>query len=78
MSGQFGRYLDHHSDPVSCPKCGAKGAVDWDGVSTLDGEAKELVHIEGNFYERLSKAPPHAIELVCNGCGTVQQTAPGN
>jgi hypothetical protein len=71
MSTHFGSYSTH-SNTLSCPGCGANGTLKWE--DTPGGE-KELVAIEGRFYERLARKAPHAIELVCDDCGTVQKAA---
>lgn len=71
MSLHIGTYSTH-SNNLSCPRCGAGGTLKWE--DTPGGE-KELVAIEGHFYERLARKAPHAIELVCDGCGTVQKAA---
>jgi hypothetical protein len=71
MSGHFGTY-GSHSNSLCCPGCGASGALKWEDMP--DG-GKELMGIEGNFYERLAKRAPHAIELVCHACGTVLKAA---
>ena len=72
MSTHFGSYAIH-SNILACPGCGASGALRWEDEPGHGG--KQLVAIEGGFYERLAKKAPHAIELVCNGCGTVQVAA---
>jgi hypothetical protein len=54
--------------PVRCPKCSAVGDMIWEG----SGERKTLVHLSGQFYERLGRLPPYPIELVCRACGTPQ------
>jgi hypothetical protein len=60
-----------HPDPVKCPRCGKTGCLFWEAEAR--GSIKELVRIDGGFYERLAKRRPHPIELVCQGCGTVQR-----
>jgi DNA-directed RNA polymerase subunit RPC12/RpoP len=54
--------------PIRCPKCTAKGLMVWE----QDGAEKVLVRLSANFYERLTKVPPFAIELVCRQCGMAQ------
>jgi hypothetical protein len=70
MAVCFGCY-DSHSNSITCPRCGRVGTIIWETVSTPDGDRKDLVGIEGGFYERLSNCPPYPIELVCEGCGGV-------
>jgi hypothetical protein len=71
MMNHFGCYPTHAST-VECPKCGKKGSIVWEDVPRPDGVAKELVRIDGDFFERIARKPPYPIELVCNGCGTPQ------
>lgn len=59
-----------YANSLACPGCGASGALRWEISSGASGQ--QLVAIEGSFHERLAKRPPHVIELVCNGCGAVQ------
>ena len=61
---------DHRQYFVSihCPTCAAKGKILWEG----SGRQKALVYLSEQFYERLRRAPPHPIELVCRACGTSQ------
>jgi hypothetical protein len=55
-------------DDITCPRCVNKGRLRWEeGPSDA---SKELIGIEGNFYERLTKKS-WQIELVCNVCGAV-------
>jgi hypothetical protein len=54
--------------PICCPKCAAMGKILWEGL----GERRTLVHMSGEFYERLCRLPPHPIELVCRACGAAQ------
>jgi hypothetical protein len=58
-----------------CPKCGRIGSVVWEDVpgSATDRAHRELIGIQGGFYERLSAKSPYPIELVCDSCGTVQE-----
>ena len=70
MSTHFGTTYSIHSNSLACPGCGASGALRWEETSGYGD--KQLIAIEGSFYERLAKKSPHAIELVCNSCGTVQ------
>lgn len=53
---------------VICPKCGAVGVVVWED----DKGGPTLVSLSKNFYERISKKRPYAIELVCDSCGAAQ------
>lgn len=62
-----------HSNRVACPGCGTNGILRWEDSSSASG--RQLVAIEGSFHERLAKKPPHAIELVCEACGTAQKAA---
>jgi len=62
------------SKDILCPRCGQAGHVTWENLSA--GSSNDLVRIEGDFCERLSRKAPYPIELVCNGCGTVQHRAP--
>ena len=71
MSQHFGFYAIH-SRPLHCAYCGSTGSLDWEDVPRDEGARRELVAIAGDFHERLAKAPPHRIELVCNGCGRIQ------
>lgn len=71
MSAHFGCYPTH-ADTIQCPKCGKKGSIVWEDVPHTNGVAKELVRIEGDFFERIAPKPPYPIELVCNRCGTPQ------
>jgi hypothetical protein len=71
VSSHLGAY-PHHTDQIICPKCGQKGIVLWEDIPRGDGIQKEMVKIDGGFYERLSKKAPYPIELVCDGCGTAQ------
>jgi len=71
MSTHFGTYTSH-SNSLDCPGCGAQGALRWENAPTIYG-GQQLLAIEGDFYERLARRKPYAIELVCNGCGTVQK-----
>jgi len=73
MSTHFGTYASH-SNSLDCPGCGAQGALRWENAPSIHG-GQQLVAIEGDFYERLGRKKPYAIELVCNGCGTVQNPA---
>lgn len=52
---------------LRCSKCGNKGMIIWEGT----GAQKSLVWLSGSFYERLSRKPPYAIELVCVKCGAL-------
>jgi len=58
-------------DRVKCPRCGKTGCLVWD--SAVRKKSRNLVQIDGDFYERMSKKPPYAIELVCEGCGALQR-----
>jgi hypothetical protein len=71
VSTHFGTH-SIRSNSLFCPGCGASGALKWEDMP--NGE-QELAGIEGNFYERLAKRAPHAIELVCHDCGTVMKAA---
>jgi uncharacterized OB-fold protein len=53
---------------VYCPACGSNGEVVWERV----GKERQLISLSPSFYERLSKTPPHPIELVCRKCGAAQ------
>jgi hypothetical protein len=62
------------SKDLHCPRCGQAGHVTWDNLPA--GNSNDLVRIEGDFFERMSRKAPYPIELVCNGCGTVQPGSP--
>jgi hypothetical protein len=70
MSPTFGTHqlLDGE---IHC-RCGKNGSILWEDAPSDGGDHQEFVKIDGDFYERLSKRPPHPIELVCNACGTAQ------
>ena len=70
MPAHFGCY-PHHIVAIAC-RCGNKGCVVWEDVPHADGARSEFVRIEGSFFERIANRAPRPIELVCNGCGTVQ------
>jgi hypothetical protein len=72
MSTLFGRHVFKHSDTIICPHCGRTGVIHWEEGKNAD---RNLLAIEGAFYERLCKKAPHPIELVCAGCGTAQPVA---
>jgi hypothetical protein len=58
-----------HAALVTCPYCSEKGAVIWEEVvHPSEGRIKEMIRIEGGFYERISRKAPHPIELVCGRC----------
>ena len=71
MSQHIGLYTVH-SRPLRCTHCGNTGSLDWEDVRGDEGARPELVSIAGNFHERLANAPPYRIELICDGCGHVQ------
>ncbi len=54
---------------MSCPNCGREGAVEW--METQMGQ-RDIVRIEGGFFERMNNEPPFGIDLVCPGCGATQ------
>jgi hypothetical protein len=54
-----------YAQEILCPKCSNRGVILWEGTR----EEKTLVRMSTAFYERLSKKPPHPIELVCQKCG---------
>jgi hypothetical protein len=66
----FGSHHLKYSDTVRCPRCHRTGTIEWEAAA--EKNLKELVRINGEFYERVSKKPPFPIELVCVGCGTPQ------
>ena len=57
-----------YSVTICCPKCGISGSVVWERV----GAERHLVKLSDSFYERLSKVPPHPIEVLCRKCGAAQ------
>jgi hypothetical protein len=75
MPGRFGSYA-HYFDKILCPKCGQRGQILWEEVPAKDSIRKDIVKIDGPFYERLGRKAPHPIELVCNGCETAQPEPP--
>jgi len=62
------------SSTIRCATCGKQGVIIWEDVTRPDGAGKDLVRIEGAFFERLSAKPPHQIELVCDVCGSAQKS----
>ena len=58
-------------DEFHCPRCGKKGCLYWERAEGRDAR-HDLVKIEGDFYERMTRRRPFRIELVCNGCGAAQ------
>lgn len=54
-------------DDIICVRCMRRGRAHWEESP----KGRQLIGIDGDFYERLAKKSYH-IELVCNGCGTVQ------
>lgn len=66
------RFDCHKTEHIFCPTCGKEGAVIWELAARARGDGKDLVRIEGDFYERLSRKPPFPIELICHVCGTAQ------
>lgn len=71
MPTHFGMY-PKLSDSVSCRHCGNRGTIVWEDLPAQQGREKELLRIEGDFFERLAPRPPYQIELVCNRCGAAQ------
>lgn len=71
MSTHIGTYSTR-CNSLACPACGASGTLRWED---MPGGERELVALEGRFHERLARKAPHAIELVCDDCGTVQRMA---
>ena len=71
MSSHFGSYVKH-ADTIRCPHCGKTGAIIWEDTDEDKGRHRDLIRIEGGFYERLARKTPYPIELVCNSCGTSQ------
>ena len=69
--------IESRIDEFHCPRCGKKGCLYWEHAHGGQGVRRDLVKIEGDFYERMSKKRPFRIELVCNGCGTAQQSFAG-
>jgi hypothetical protein len=57
------------SQAIRCQGCGAEGVSLWEG----EGARRQQISVTDNFYERLAKAKPHAIELVCHACGAIQK-----
>jgi hypothetical protein len=54
--------------PITCSKCGARGAAVWESEKT----GPCLVSLSAGFYERLAKFVPYRLEIVCHACGTRQ------
>ena len=71
MGSQFGNY-HLREGTLHCPRCDNKGTVKWEVSDTLHNDPGQMVHIQGPFYERISKRAPYPIELVCISCKTVQ------
>lgn len=67
--------VGNYSYTVVCGRCGKPGVILWDEVSRLNVTSRELISIEGPFFERLSKKQPYPIEMVCRACGEVAATA---
>jgi len=55
---------------IRCPRCSRTGLIKWEDARVGDDGPRELIAIEGGFYECLQKKAPYSIELVCLGCGT--------
>ncbi len=53
------------TDAIRCRACRNTGALVWQETA----QGRQLVRIEGDFYERLVKKAPFPIEIVCNRCG---------
>ncbi len=73
MGSRIGGTFNYQSDDFHCPKCGKPGAIIWEPALSANGPASQFIKVTGDFYERIVNAPPYAIELVCRGCGGVQQ-----
>ena len=53
---------------IRCPKCGAVGESLWE-----DEQGRPyLVSLSDAFHERLTRARPSQVEIVCKNCGTAQ------
>jgi hypothetical protein len=67
------KFGSHHlqQGQIRC-RCGKIGSIVWEDAPAAEGVRQELVKLDGDFYERLSKRPPYPVELVCNTCGTAQ------
>ena len=76
MQSRYNTFPQSHTETISCPKCRTCGVINWDFVQTPDGPKKDFAGLSGNFYERMSKNPPHTIEVVCVCCGTPAPRAP--
>ena len=76
MDPKFGHYsIDQEVDTIACRICGKRGKIFWDKISRVPGSMRDILGIDGPFFERLSKKPPYPIELVCRDCGGVALTA---
>ena len=69
MGSLLGNY-HFHAHQIHCPGCGKIGTIQWEDAPS-DND-RQLIKIEGDFYERLAKKEPYQIELVCSACGTLQ------
>lgn len=74
MSANFGCY-QQHVNKIVCPRCGKEGSVIWEALPHPEVARRDLVRVEGDFFDRIAKKAPHSIELVCNGCGSSQPSA---
>jgi hypothetical protein len=70
MISKFGTH-HLHEGKIYC-RCGKTGTIIWEDAPSAEGDRREFVKIEGDFYERISKQAPHPIELVCNSCGAAR------
>jgi hypothetical protein len=73
MPSHFGT-RGKYANTISCLRCGKTAVIKWQDAASEDG-SRELIAIEGGFYERLQRKKPYNIELVCLGCGTAQDYA---
>jgi hypothetical protein len=67
---------EQHKVPLKCPKCSRAGFAIWEEnigpeLNKL-GPMTTLESVSAGFYQRVVKAHRGNIEVVCDGCGTIQ------
>lgn len=62
------RKVEQFTASILCPQCSALGVIVWEN----DAGRRSLVSLSKGFHERIARAEPYPIELVCNHCGGTQ------
>jgi hypothetical protein len=60
--------------PLTCPGCGAVGAVTWEenSAATPKGPERRLIGLDGGFHTETGRTRAGDPLIVCNGCDQIQ------